>query len=114
MANVTPIPKTKPVQTLNKDLRPISLILSISKTAEEFVIEYHLRPAILQVIGTNQYGAILNSSTALASISMLHHWHMNSDGTGVTVGTIIFDSRKAFDLIDHSILIEKLSRLEIP
>ena len=78
------------------------------------MIENYLRPAILRVIDINQYGATLNSSTALPLISMLHHWHTNTDGDGATIRTILFDYKKAFHLIDHSMLIEKLSRLDLP
>ena len=43
-ANVVPIPKSKPVKDLSKDLRPISLTPVISKVAEEF--EKELKPTI--------------------------------------------------------------------
>ena len=36
-SNVVPIPKTTPVETVNKHLRPIALTPIISKVAEEFV-----------------------------------------------------------------------------
>ena len=38
LADVTPLPKTKPVKEIKKDLRPISLTPSISKVAEDFVV----------------------------------------------------------------------------
>jgi len=37
-----------------------------------------------------------------------------TDGNGATIRTILFDYRKAFDLIDHSILIKKLCQLNVP
>ena len=39
MADVTPLPKRKPVVDIRKVLRPISLTLCISKVAEEFVVD---------------------------------------------------------------------------
>ena len=36
LADVTPLPKTKPVKEIKKDLRPRSLTPSISKVAEDF------------------------------------------------------------------------------
>ena len=45
---------------------------------------------------------------------MLHHCFLGTDGNSSTIRTIPFDYRKAFDLIDHGILIDKLSRLELP
>ena len=45
---------------------------------------------------------------------MVHHWAKETDGNGATVRTVLFDYQKAFDLIDHSILVRKLSLLDLP
>ena len=45
-SNVVPIPKTTPVETVNKHLRPIALTPIISKVNEEFVIKEHLKPPL--------------------------------------------------------------------
>ena len=37
-----------------------------------------------------------------------------TDGNGATARAILFDYKKAFDLIDHRILVEKLCRLNLP
>ena len=47
-------------------------------------------------------------STTMALISKLHTWSLDTDGNGATVRTLLLDYRKAFDLIDHSILVRKL------
>ena len=39
---------------------------------------------------------------------MLNSWSLGTDGNGATVRTLLLDYRKAFDLIDHSILVRKL------
>ena len=44
----------------------------------------------------------------MALISMLHSWSLGTDGNGTTVRTLLLDYRKAFDLIDHSILVRTL------
>ena len=49
-----------------------------------------------------------------ALISMLHTWTKNTDGNGSTTRVMLFDFRKAFDLIDNNILSEKLTRYNIP
>ena len=78
------------------------------------MVEDVVKPAVLDVIRGNQYGAIPKSSTTMALISMLHAWSLGTDRNGATVRTMLFDYRKAFDFIDHSILIDKLCKLDIP
>ena len=68
MANITPLPKTKIVKDPKKDLRPISLTASISKVAEEFIVVDYIKPAVLKVIDSKQYGG---SSTTIALIGMI-------------------------------------------
>lgn len=106
--DVVPIPKEKKVEDISKHLRPISLIPSISKLEEDFVVSSHLGPAVLEVIDPDQFGAIPKSSTTQALASMLHQWLEATDGTGAAVRVILFDYRKAFDLIDHDILVQKI------
>lgn len=106
-ADIVSIPKQKPVKEVNKHLRPISLTPVLTKIAEE------LRPAILKRIGENQFGSIPKSSTTHALINMIHSWIKHTDATGSTVRVVLFDYRKAFDLIDHTILAGKLISLDI-
>jgi hypothetical protein len=84
----------KIVQDLKKELRPISLTLCISKTVEYFVVK---RPAVMKIIDPNQYGTI--------PMRMIHNWIAGLDGTGSTIRVILFDYKKAFDFIDHKILV---------
>ena len=99
---------------LKKDLRPISLTPCISKIAEDFVVCDYVKPAALQALDDNQFGAVPKSSTTLALLEMLHIWIEGTDGNGSTIRTILFDCRKAFDLIDHRILVRKLRSLDLP
>ena len=50
----------------------------------------------------------------MALISMMHAWALGTDGNGATVRTVLFDYRKAFDFIDHRIVIDKLEGLVMP
>ena len=45
---------------------------------------------------------------------MSHSWSLETDGNRATVRTLLFDYRKTFDLIDHSILVNKLRNLNVP
>ena len=102
------------MRNLKKDPRPISLTSCLSKVAEDFVVTDHLKPAVMKVLDSNQYGAVPKSSTTIALLSMIHEWITGIDGNGSTVRTVLFDYRKAFDLIDHAILIYKLGKLDLP
>ena len=108
LADVSPLPKKKPVKEIKKDLRPISLTPCMSKIAEGYVVDDFIKPAALQVLDDRQYGAVPKSSTTLALLEMLDSWTKATDGNGSTKRTVLFDYRKAIDLIDHGILVNKL------
>ena len=109
-----PLPKAKPAEVLKKQLRLISLTPCLSKVAEDCVVVDYVKPAVLQILDPNQYGAVPKSSTTQALIHMVHHWSKETDGNGATVRVTLFDYQKAFDLIDHKILVSKLCKVSIP
>ena len=113
-ADVVPVPKQRPVQDINKHLRPISLTPILSKIAEEYVVDTYVKPAVLSKIDPQQFGTVPKSSTTHALISMIHSWAKSTDGNGSTTRVVLFDFRKAFDLIDHHVLARKLSTYDIP
>ena len=45
---------------------------------------------------------------------MIHNWHISSHGKPAAIRVVLFDFRKAFDLINHNILLRKLSDYDIP
>ena len=45
---------------------------------------------------------------------MVHQWVEATDGSGAAVRVVLFDYRKAFDLIDHNLLVRKVFDLSIP
>ena len=49
-----------------------------------------------------------------ALVSMKHAWYKGTDGNGSTVRVVVFDFRKAFDLIDQQILGEMLKQYDMP
>ena len=101
------------LQDIKKDLRPISLTPSVSKVAEEFVVKDFLRPVFLGVIEDNQYWVTPGSSTNISLINMLHHWSMWTYGNSSTVETVLSDHRKTFDFMDHGIVLQTVSKLDI-
>ena len=112
--DVVPVPKQKPVRDVNKHLRPISLTPILSKMSGDYVVDTYVKPAVLEWIDPQQFGAVPKSSTTHALISMLHSWLESTDGNGATTRAVLFDFRKAFDLIDHHVLAPKLSLYDIP
>ena len=57
-----------------------------------------------------QYGTISKSWTTHALVSMIDKWHVSSwsDGNAAAITVVLFDFRKAFNLINHNILLCKL------
>ena len=113
-ADIIPLNKQTPVSDVNKHLRPISLTPILSKVAEEYVVQDYIKPAVMQKIDPNQFGTVPNSSTTHALISMLDAWYRGTDGNGAIARAVLFDFKKAFDLIDHHILCEKLLYYDLP
>ena len=113
-ADIVPVPKQRPIQDVNKHLRPISLTPILSKFPEDYVVHDFVIPAVLKKIDKRQYGTIPKSCTTHALVSMIHNWHVSSDGNSAVIRVVLFDFRKAFDLIDHNILVRKLSDYDIP
>ena len=97
-----------------KELRPIFLPPALSEIAEDFVVFICIKPALETMADPNQFDNISGSSTVLALISMVHNWLQATDGYVASVGVLLFDYRKAFDMIDHSTLVAKLKQVDIP
>ena len=113
-ADAIPIPKKKPINDIKNQLRPISLTPSMSKIVKDFVIKFHVGPALLKVVNPDQFRAMPKSSTEQALISILHDLSQKTDGTSAAVRLVFFDYRKAFDVTDHYLLLQKLTSLNFP
>ncbi|PFX19098.1 hypothetical protein AWC38_SpisGene16507, partial [Stylophora pistillata] len=110
-ADIVPILKRVPVYDANRHLRHVSLTPVLSKVAEEFVVEQYVKPAVLAKVDPGQFGTIPGSSTTEAL--MTHAWNSATDGNGATVRAVLFNFKKAVDLNDHGILIQKLRLFDI-
>ena len=113
-ADVIPVPKQKPVREVNKHLRPISLTSILSKMSEEYAVDTYVKPVVLERIDPQQFGAVPKPSTTHALIRMLHSWLESTEGNGATTRVMLFDFSKAFDLIDHHVLTQRLSSYDFP
>ena len=66
------------------------------------------------MIGSSEVwqGPVLPGTDVL--VEMLHKWYEATDVTGNFVRVLFLDYRKAFHLINHDILIDKLITMELP
>ena len=108
-ADVIPIPKVTVSVDISTDLRPISL----TPTCESFVADW-LIDSIKEKIDERQFGSIKNTSTTHNLISLVHHLLSETDAAKSAIIVFLLDFSKAFDRIDHSILLQKLSDMNVP
>ena len=105
-AKVTPIFKSgDPADVTN--YRPISVLPILSKIAERHV--YNALYSFLSendLIYTRQSGFRLRHSTETALIKVIDDLLFNLDNDCVS-GMVLIDYRKAFDMIDHTLLLKK-------
>lgn len=107
-------PKQRPSNDVNKHLSPISLTPILFRVAEDYVVSEYVKLAVLQKIDYQQFGNVPQSYTTYALISMTQNWYFNTDVNGTTTRVVLFDFCNAFNLIDHNILVRKLSTYYIP
>ena len=110
-ANVVTIPKVNPPAQEN-DLRPISLTPVLAKLLENFIYKW-LWNEYLPHIDKSQFGSIPGSSTVLALIDLCHNWYFLTDSKKQALQVLLVDFSKAFDRINHVIIIDKLVSLGI-
>ena len=112
MANITPLAKTHPPKSLENDIRPISLTCTLSKLLESIIGKWVL-DAISPKIDPKQFGGIKGRSTSHALIDILHNWHEALDKRN-SVRAVFVDYAKAFDHVDHNIVMSKMRALDVP
>ena len=111
-ADVIPIRKTDKVKEIENDLRPISLTPILSKTLEHFVAEW-IMSQIRHLVDRKQFGSLAGLSTTHALLSFFHHPYGTTDQPDQCVRVLLLDFSKAFDKIDHHILIKKMEEMAI-
>ena len=105
-AEVIPVPKITPARHIDSDLRPIALLPVVAKVCESFI-----RSWLLEFISPNidsyQFGSLKGRSTTHALTSILHTWQSALDKRH-SIRALLVDFSKAFDRVDHNILLKKL------
>jgi hypothetical protein len=110
-AIITPVPKIPTPSTLS-DFRPISVTPILSRVIEKCVVTRWLRPAIPSELLTDQFAFRPTGSTTCALVYFMHHV-TNMLEHNAYVRCLLVDFSKAFDRVDHLILVSKLSELQI-
>ena len=98
---------------IKDNYRPISILPSVSKIIERAV---HLQLSTYleqnKLISSCQFGFRLGKSTTTALINFTDHILSKMDDGKVT-GVIFLDLKKAFDTVNHELLITKLKNLGV-
>ena len=106
-AKVSPLHKNGPHDDVN-NYRPISILPILSK-----VLEKHVSECLLHYLNENnllhktQSGFRSHHSCETALTHMIDSW-LNAIDSGQMIGVVLVDFKKAFDLVDHNILLTKL------
>ena len=109
---VTPIPKVHCPQSLS-DLRPIAITPIPSLICEDFVFNLAY-DKIKDSIDTQQFGNVKSSSTTHCLINFLDFLHSHLDKRNTSLAVAFVDFRKAFDLVDHTVVLSKAAQLGLP
>ena len=105
-ADVIPIFK-KGDKTDKENYRPISILTILSKIYERLIYE-QIYPYFDHIFSKYQCGFRKGYSAQHCLLSMIEKWRRALDN-GENIGALLTDLSKAFDCIDHGLLIAKLS-----
>jgi len=111
-ALVTPVPKKSNVsiEDLN-NLRPISVTPILSRFTEKLVVKLHLWPKLNDDLMCDQFGFRPTGSTSAALIDLVHFVYTKFNEGSDYVRCLLVDYSRAFDVVNHQILLEELGTL---
>ena len=111
-ARVTPLHKGGDLSNTN-NYRPISILTVVSKIIEK-AVHGHLYSYVSShgMINEHQSGFRPGHSTETALVNMVDDWLVNIN-KGKMTGVVLIDLKKAFDTVNHDILLKKLRNIGI-
>ena len=112
-ALICPVPKVNPPNDIDNDFRQISVLSQLAKVLEKLQLSLHRQDLMTR---NNQHAFTQNRSTVSALTCISQKWFNatdNSPDSRMGVHALFLDFRKAFDMVDHGILLRKLAELNI-
>jgi retron-type reverse transcriptase len=107
MARVSPLYKNGQ-KKLPGDYRPIFVLPAVSKVMERILYDQlYDYLTKFQLLNDCQFGFRKSHSTATALLDCTNSWYMNIDKKLFNL-VVLIDLKKAFDTVDHQILLKKL------
>ena len=110
-AIIIPVPKSQNA-TYEDEVRPISLTACLSKILEDFVVKWMMEDVKCK-IDPKQFGSLQGSSKTFCLIDMINNWLSLLDTKSQYLGVCFVDFSKAFDRINHNLLIKRLLSLGV-
>ena len=111
-ATVIPLPKKHPQDTVENDIRPISLTPILAKVLESLVLKL-VDICVEPQIDDRQFGGMAGTCTTNVSVEMLHKWCKATDVASNFVRVLFLDNRKAFYQINQHILMDITSTFSL-
>ena len=105
LADITPVYK-KNDRTLVENYRPVDVLPTVSKILER-IIQKQFSALVNEFLSPYLCGYRKGFNTQYALLSLIEKWKKTLDNKGYT-GAILMDLSKAFDTINHELLIAKL------
>lgn len=111
-ATVIPIPKVKNSKNVS-DLRPISLLPTPGKALEHIIHDRLMSHLVLnKLLSRRQFGFRPGLSTIDAISTLIDDVGLALNNNQLTIATFI-DFKKAFDTLDHKLIIKRLAELNL-